>query len=150
MSSIESLGIQFERPSGWSAESNEDGPRTTVSIQSPGGDAFAVIVLDEDRPTPAAVLKEALSALRDEYSDLEARPVSERIAGYSATGYDIEFFALDLPAYSAMRCFRTKSRTVLLLGQWSDDEALGAEFQTITQSLRMREKDSTPSEKGSD
>lgn len=39
-------GIRFEYPEGWELEVQEDGARTTVSVQAPSGLAFALVALD--------------------------------------------------------------------------------------------------------
>src|SRR5829696_7230522 len=113
-------GIRFAYPQDWELEVTDDGPRTTVTVQSPGGLAFALVTLDEDRPAPAALADEALAAMRDEYPQLDATPAQETIAGHRAVGHDLEFISLDLVNSCAIRCYRTRRRTVLVFGQWSD------------------------------
>jgi hypothetical protein len=113
-------GVRFEYPADWELEVTDDGPRTTVALQSPGGLAFAMVTLDETRPAPAELADEALAAMRDEYPGLDAAPALETIDGHRAVGHDLEFFSLDLVHSCAIRCFRTPRRTVLVFGQWSD------------------------------
>ncbi len=113
-------GIRFEYPQDWELEVSNEGSMMTVTVQAPGGLAFAVVSLDETRPAPAELADEALEAMRGEYPDLDAAPALETIDGHRAIGHDIEFISLDLVNACAIRCFRTPRRTILILGQWSD------------------------------
>ncbi len=115
-------GIRFEYPGDWEQEQIEGGPRSTVEVASPGGLAFALVRVDEDRPAPADLADEALAALREEYPALDAVAALETIGGHRAVGHDVEFLSLDLTNACAIRCFRTPRRTVFVLGQWSDLE----------------------------
>jgi len=130
-------GVRFEYPDDWEQDVTDDGPRTTVSVQSPSGLAFALVTVDDDSPAPAELADEALAALRDEYPTLDAAPALETIGGQRAVGHDVEFVSLDLPNSCAIRCFRTPRRTVFVLAQWSDLEGEGAEaaLQALRRSL---------------
>jgi hypothetical protein len=127
-------GIRFQYPVDWELDVSEDPPRTTVSIQSPGGLAFALVTVDEDRPAPADLADEALAALRDEYPQLDASPALETLAGHRAVGHDVEFISLDMTNSSSIRAFRTPTRTVFLLAQWSELE--GDDVEAALQALR--------------
>src|SRR3954462_10933809 len=113
-------GIRFEYPGDWDVEVTDDGPITTVAVQAPGGLAFALFTVDDSRPAPAEVADQALEALREESPALDAAPALETIDGHHAVGHDVEFISLDMTNACTIRCFRTKLRTVLLFGQWSD------------------------------
>jgi len=116
----ESHGIHVECPSDWSLDVSEDGPAATIEVQAPSGLAFAWVRADESCPEPALVVDEVLDAMREEYPDLDAMPALETIQGRHATGFDLEFFALDVTNGASVRCFRTPRRTVLIFGQWTD------------------------------
>ena len=88
----------------------DDGPVTTVALQSPGGLAFALVTTDDSRPAPAEVADEALTAMREEYPNLDATPALETINGHNAVGHDVEFISLDMTNTCAIRCFRTPRR----------------------------------------
>ena len=131
-------GIRFEYPDDWELDVTEDGPRVTVTVQSPSGLAFALVTVDDDRPEPSDLTDEALAALKDEYPTLEAFPALETIDGHKAIGHDVEFLSLDLNNASVLRAFRTPRRTLFFLAQWSDDlEGEDAEiaFRTLRRSL---------------
>lgn len=115
-------GIRFEYPHDWEVDVNEDGPRTSVTVQSPAGPAFAMVTVDDSCPDPGELTDEALAALREEYPNLDATPAVETIDGHAAIGHDVEFISLDMTNSCIIRCFRTPRRTVFILAQWSDLE----------------------------
>ncbi len=117
---FEDHGVHFEYPSDWALEVSEDGSVTTVEVQAPSGLAFAWIRTDESCPDPADVADEVLEAMRTEYPDLDAAEAPEPLYDHVVTGYDVEFFSLDVTNGATIRCFRTPRRTVLVFGQWSD------------------------------
>ncbi|AMV35906.1 hypothetical protein [Planctomyces sp. SH-PL62] len=113
-------GLRFDYPPDWVLEETEDGAVRTVAVQAPDGAGFAVIQTDDSRPDPAEIADAALQAMRDDYPDLESRPILETINDHAATGHDLEFVSLDVTNSASIRCFRTPTRTILALGQWSD------------------------------
>ena len=130
-------GIRFEYPKDWGLEVTEDGLRTTASVQSPSGLAFALVTVDEEEPDPEALVKEALAALREEYPDLVAEPTEEIIDHRPSVGVDVEFFSLELANTCNLRSYQTPRRTVFVLTQWSDLEPLDSDLalRTIRQSI---------------
>ena len=118
---FDSYGVRFRHPMDWTVDVSEDGSRATIELLSPGP-AFAIVSVDESSPSPSEMAEEALEAMRDEYPSLEAEPAVQTIGGYEAIGYDVSFFSLDLVIDCAIRCFQTPSRTVMLFGQWPQDE----------------------------
>ena len=135
-------GIRFEYPDTWEVDVSDDGPRTSITVQSPDGPAFALVSVDESRPDPSEVADEALGALREEYPGLDAEPAYEALAGQAAVGHDVEFISLDVPNLCVVRCAITPRRTVFLLAQWSDIE--GEEVADALSTLRrsLEETDS--------
>jgi hypothetical protein len=114
------LGIRFEYPASWELLVDEEDARSTITLNAPGGTAFALVTVDDDRPAAQAMADEALDAMREEYPDLEACPAAQTIAGRAAVGHDLEFFSLDFVVACTIRCYRTPQHTVLLLAQWAD------------------------------
>ena len=75
--------------------------------------------------------------MRDEYDDVEAEPVEEKLAGCKLLGYNLSFVFLDLPCTSLIRCATSAGSTYLILceSEDSDFDDLESTFQTITASL---------------
>jgi hypothetical protein len=117
---FEEHGVRFEYPSEWAVEVTDEGDVTTVDVQDPGGVAFLLVRIDESCPDPTEVAELALEAMREDYPELDAVPIVETLDGHLATGYDVEFFSLDIANAACIRCFHTPRRTVLVFGQWSD------------------------------
>ena len=130
-------GVRFRYPEGWELEVGDDGPRTTVTVQSPEGPAFALVAIDEAMPDPEELVEEAVAALREEYPELDVSPTGERIAGYPSVAQDVEFISLDMTNTCALRCVQTPRRTVFVLSQWSDleDNAPGDALAELRRSL---------------
>lgn len=136
---FENHGVRFRYPLDWDLQSNPDGSRTTVELFSQGS-AFAMVSIDEGRPEPQEMVDEALAAMRQEYPELESQPMRLRMGGHLAVGYDIEFFSLDLVVSCMIRCFRTSKRTIMLFGQWPDDEEEdGSDIASLMKSLEEAE-----------
>jgi hypothetical protein len=136
----EDHGIRFNHSATWEVDESDDGVQTTISVQSPDGLTFALITIDTARPTVAEMLDVALSAMQEEYAELEIVPASELIGGHRAEGYDLEFVSLDLLGGCVLRCFQTARKTVLFFGQWSmvdlDDDAPEETIHAIRRTLR--------------
>lgn len=137
-------GIRFDYPHEWEIDESDDGIQVTISVQSPDGLTFALITVDNDRPTAAAMLDVALTAMKEEYPELSIVPVCELIAGHRTEGYDLEFVTLDLLGGCVLRCFQTPRRTLLFFGQWSMDDLNDEEPEEIIHSIQssLKETDS--------
>src|SRR4051794_9984327 len=94
-SQFEEDGIRFCYPENWRLEREDSEEGWTVSVQSPGT-AFLMLCLRRDLPTPDSMLGSVLTAMKDDYPELEAEDRVETLAGQPAVGHDIRFFSLDL------------------------------------------------------
>ena len=83
----EDQGVRFMYPHTWELEVSEDGPRSLVAVNEPGGTAFAMISLDASGPAPSDVADEALEAIRVDYPELDSYPSLEEIDGFHAIGH---------------------------------------------------------------
>jgi hypothetical protein len=101
-------------------EPSEEG--WTVVIQSPET-AFLLLTLREDSPDPQLLVDTALTALREDYEELEAEPCVDNLAGLPAIGHDIRFFSLDLTNTCWTRSAETTQGTILLMCQFNDLES---------------------------
>jgi hypothetical protein len=118
--------VRFEYPSEWSIEVKDSDPLVTINLEHPAGIAFVIITIDLSCPDPGEVADSILETLREEYADLEDEPFEEVVNKRLVSGYDVQFFALDLSNTASIRSFRTFTRTLTIYGQWSDlveDEA---------------------------
>jgi hypothetical protein len=136
----EKMGIRFLYPDNWILDEEEAlHGNKSVSVHSPGG-AFWSIVMHPAKTDPAELAATALRALKAEYVDSEAEPVTEQIGQQSVSGYDMNFFYLDFTSTATVRCFRTAAATCLVLCQAEDREfeELAPVFRAMTTSLLSR------------
>jgi hypothetical protein len=133
-------GIRFRYPENWRLEREDSEEGWTVSVQSPGT-AFLMICLRQDMPTPDSMIDSVLTAMREEYPELEADDRVESVAGQPAVGHDIRFFSLDLTNTCWTRSFSSTRGTLLLMCQTNDlelDQA-GPVLKAICSSLEVEE-----------
>jgi hypothetical protein len=130
-------GLHFLYPDNWTLDEEEtiDGARS-VTVQSPGG-AFWSIALHSPATDPQELSRAALAALKEEYQDSDAEPVTEQLGDQSIDGFDFRFIWLDLINTASIRGFRTPTASCLVLCQAEDREyqQLALVFRAITTSL---------------
>ncbi len=134
---FEKLGIRFDYPENWQLdESDALGGSGTISVVSPVG-AFWSITVHERGLSPQSLVDGALSAMRQEYDNLDAEPIDESMLGHDLVGYDLNFFCLDLTNTAYVRSYCTDRGTYLLLAQVEDRDLkpLADVFRAITTSL---------------
>ena len=137
---FEAGNVRFLYPENWQLERDESVEGWSVAVQSPGT-AFMFVSVYPERPPVKRVLDTTISALREDYPDLEAEDAVEQIAYHRAVGHDIQFFSMDLTNTCWVRSFRTPQVTVLILCQTSDLELDFVEpvFRAIRASFEMVE-----------
>lgn len=114
-------GIRFRYPENWRLERDDTEEGWTVTLQSPDT-AFLMVCLREDAPTTNEMVEAAMTALRDEYPDLETDDCVDSVAGQSAVGNDVRFFSLDLTNTCWLRSFYSSRGTVIVMWQANDLE----------------------------
>lgn len=134
----EKSGIRFSYPENWIVD-EEDATegQTSVSVSSPGGLAFWSIMMQARTVEPKALALRVLDAIKQEYEDFEAEPAHETIAGQELTGFDTNFYCLDLTNTALIRAFRNSVASCVIICQAEDREFASVEpvFRAITTSL---------------
>ncbi|MCL2349406.1 MAG: hypothetical protein FWC50_14240 [Planctomycetaceae bacterium] len=133
-------GISFAYPENWHLEENKiESGNLVIHLSSPGGAFWMVTV--SDRPAVSGELaKTALEAIRTEYDRVDHSPVERVIGKYKLTGYEINFFFLDLINTALILSFHAGGRTFGIYWQ-SDDRQLDIcedVFEAITYTLLDR------------
>jgi hypothetical protein len=141
MTTYDDHGVRFEYPSDWTLEVSDDGPLLTIDVQHPDGVAFLLVSADLSCPDSGEVADSVLESMREEYPELDADPTEEIIEDRFISGYDVQFFSLDLSNTARIRCFRTLIRTILVFGQWTD--LLEAEVSDLPEAV-IRSIEETP------
>jgi hypothetical protein len=134
------LGLRFMYPESWEVVDEDPlaEPRT-VTVQNDTG-AFWSITLYGLGIDPVSLAGTVLTALRQEYDELEAETVAEKIGQAQATGYDVHFYVQQLVAAASIRAFQFDGRIILVLCQAEDREfdRLEQVFQAMTLSLMKK------------
>jgi hypothetical protein len=120
-------GVRFLYPENWGLTKEETSDGWSVTVQAAEGGAFLLLSVHDGRPAVQEVLDTTLAALKEDYPELEATPIEERIAGHKAKGLDVQFLSLDFVTNCWVRSWRTATHTVLLMSQASDLDGLQAE-----------------------
>ncbi len=141
---FDKFGIQFLYPENWALEEQEtaDGENfVTVTSPSPR-DGFWTIMLAPRNVEPRQLSLTAMQTIKQEYEDFEAEPVSDSIAGTDLTGFDLNFYCLDLTNTAVVRGFRLRSASCVIVWQAEDRDyaALEPVFKAITTSLLEAER----------
>jgi hypothetical protein len=138
----DNAGLRFEFPENWlleeGAEPNEalaQEDADTVTLYSPGGSFWTVVRRRDGDPQP--YVEAALKTMREEYEDLDAEAVKETVQGHRLTGYDLNFFCLDLTNTARIRGVKAAGSTLLIFCQADDRELreIDPVFQALTASL---------------
>ena len=116
------LGIHFQYPDNWTLDEQEalEG-NGAVSVYSPEGGFWSVAVHPSTADLPK-LLSAAVSAMREVYEQLDSEAVEETIAGQELSGYDMNFYCLDLTNTATVRGLRTGQRTLVIFCQPEDRE----------------------------
>jgi hypothetical protein len=131
------FGVTFLYPEDWSIvdEETNQWPRR-VSVQSPNS-GFWELQAYPPQYQPDDLARRTLEAFREEYEDVESEPVSEEIMDHAATGFDLDFFCLDLLVTCQVRSFILAGQTLLLIYQAESQEfeTRCEVFEAMTRSL---------------
>lgn len=134
---FDKLGIRFQYPENWALDERDalEG-ENSVAVYSPGGSFWSIVVYDADLPL-SDLVEAALTAMREEYDELDIEAVRETVAGQKLIGYDLNFYCLDLTNTALIRGVRGEGATYLIYCQADDREFADLEpvFRAITTSL---------------
>jgi hypothetical protein len=134
---FDKMGIAFQYPENWTLD-EEDAVtgRHSVTIYSPGG-GFWTVAMHPPGMGPAELVRAAVSAMRQEYEEVEREDIRQTLAGHDLVGCDLNFFYLDLTNTACIRGLRVERATVVIFYQAEDREfvALRPVFEAMTLSL---------------
>lgn len=141
MNTFERDGISFRYPENWKLDVEDiDEGGWAVTLNSPDT-AFVLVSLRPDARDPADLADQTLTALREEYEDLEAENRIENIAMFPAIGHDIDFITIDTPITCRTRALDSPVGPLLLLCQTSeyDRERNDPVLRAIVASLKFED-----------
>jgi hypothetical protein len=133
----EHSGIRFLYPENWEIAEDQTNKETrSVLVQAPSG-AFWSVDLCIQALNPRGLAEQVLETMEREYSDLEAEEVTDQIGGQDASGYDMQFYCMDLVVTARVRTVCTNAGTLVLLCQAEDREFQRLEpvFRAMSESV---------------
>ena len=131
------MGISFQYPENWTLDEQESaGEEPAVTVFSPGG-AFWTVRVHASSSEPDRLAQSAVEAMQAEYEGVEFEPVEEQFEGHTMTGFDLNFFYLDLTNTATVRCLRGPTATYTFFCQAEDREyqQVSLVFRAMTASL---------------
>ena len=132
------LGVEFLYPENWEIieEDAVSWPRT-VSLQSPDGGFWALMIYRGGDKGPVDLMEEVLSTMQQEYEELESSKVCEQFNHVHMNGYDMCFYCLDFVVSARALGVCLGDQTLLTIWQAEDREfgRLEQVFRAITTSL---------------
>lgn len=134
---FEGLGLHFQYPENWTLDDSDALlGRRSVTVYRPGG-AFWSVAIHSDSVDPAKLTKAVVDTMRKEYEGLESEEVLETVAGHDLTGYDLNFYYLDLTNTAQIRGLQLGHTTYTIFCQADDKEfeLVKRVFQAISTSL---------------
>ncbi len=121
------LGVKFIYPSNWFAQTETwDKGTHGITIDSPEGSFWSLAIYPKDVDLDEAA-KKILGTLRAEYDELDEAPVKKYVADRILTGYEINFFYLDLTSTAVVLKFEDERRGYVVFWQTCDRLALTGE-----------------------
>ena len=136
------LGVQFVYPNNWTAQTQTvDRGTYTVSVDSPEGSFWTLSIYPKGVDLDSAA-KEILSTLKVEYQEVEEREVRRYVADRELSGYEINFYYLDMVCEVRALKFEDDERGYVIFWQTCDRLAITNEsfsqvdvFNVMTHSL---------------
>jgi hypothetical protein len=117
---FDKLGIRFQYPENWTLEAEEaSSAKQAVSVYSPDG-AFWTVMRHDAEADATELAEAAMLAMRDEYDELDCEAATEELAGFELTGYDLNFYCLDLTNTAWIRVGRNAEAAFLIICQAED------------------------------
>ena len=116
----EEENVRFSYPKNWFVqESLWDRESKAISVNNSDG-YFWMVAVFPGGTDPDESAKEVLHSLRREYSQLEDLPTHRMIGKHFLTGYEMNFFYLDLVSVAVVLSFETDERTYVIYWQYCD------------------------------
>lgn len=116
------FGLAFDYPDNWSVDTDDSADRyATVTVYAPGGGFWSVsghAPGGDARELSAAVVAQ----MKKEYQDLDSEPATDEVAGHGLSGFDMNFYCLDLTNTAQVRTLETPEALYLIFCQAEDRE----------------------------
>ena len=101
----DAAGLYFAYPKNWELEESDMGSEAGNLLLSNGDGAFWMLKKYPAGTDPEEIAREALTAMRDEYEDMEIERIETGLFGQSLVGFEMTFFYLDLMNLAKILCY---------------------------------------------
>ena len=131
------MGITFQYPDSWTLDQEDRlSGHKSVTVYSPTG-GFWSISIHPRFTNPNALASQFVTAMREEYPEVDVEEVREQVLGRELVGYDLNFFFLDFTNTACIRCFQTDQGTFAVVYQAEDSEfeKIARVFEAMTASV---------------
>ena len=125
-------GIRFRYPAFWELNEEEAANERTITVSSPETSFWSLTIAD-DKPPPEDMVESAVSALREEYDELDDYSSHVKLAGPDSVARDVEFVCLEMLNSAFLRAVSTDEFSALIYYQGTDLEL--AETRAILESI---------------
>jgi hypothetical protein len=131
------FGLEFDYPENWFVDTEHSGGRrAAVTVYSPEGGFWSVSAHapgDDPEKLSAAVVQQ----MRQEYQDLDSEPETDSVGGRALSGFDLNFYCLDLTNTAKVRTLETPTAIYLFFCQAEDREwdRISSVFAAMTASF---------------
>lgn len=138
--SFSGFGVEFLYPENWKiheAQDPEMGDIPGVMLETPEGAFFSLnryAGIDDS----AAVIDQALEAMREEYQEMEVREYDDPLAAAKDSALELDFYYLDLLITARLLAIRDRGDVLLvqIQGESRDFDKLEPVFSAMLKSLR--------------
>ena len=109
--------IYFAYPENWTLEQSDMGTASGMVQLTNDSGAFWLMKIHPFGTNPEEIAREALSAMQDEYLDMEFERIDMEMFEKSITGFEIHFFYLDLMNLARVLAFEEDGLTYAVFWQ---------------------------------
>lgn len=121
------LGVQFIYPRNWFVRTETlDKGTYTITVDSPEGSFWALAIMPKGEDLDNAA-REIVKSMKAEYDELEETEVKRYVADMTLTGYEIDFFYLDLSSTAVALKFEDERRGYVIYWQTCERLSLNDE-----------------------
>ena len=134
---FDKMGIAFQYPENWTLDEKDAVTgRRAVTVYSPGG-GFWTVAQHSHSADPDELVRAAVSAIQQEYEQVETEEIRETVADRELIGCNLNFFYLDLTNTACVRVLPGQRAAYSIFYQAEDREftAIHRVFEAMTVSL---------------
>ena len=131
------LGLSFDYPDSWTVDTDDAAEgQAAVTVSAPEGGFWSVITHDAGTD-PDSLADAVLQEMRQEYRDLDSESATDVLRGRTLTGYDFNFYCLDLTNTAQVRTLAMPAATYVFFCQAEDRdwERISHVFAAMTTSF---------------